>query len=112
MDRTTLITVDTEREGEPHAYRMRITGEIDLESGSALAREFAKLADLGAMLVIIDAAGVDFIDSAGLREIVKAGNELGARGGQLFVEGVNGAAQRVLELTGLLERYRRPDNDG
>jgi anti-anti-sigma factor len=54
---------------------------------------------------------VTFLDSSGLREIIKAGNLLAARDGQLLIEGATGATQRVLEITGMLEQYRARDGE-
>jgi len=56
--------------------------------------------------VILDASGVSFLDSSGIRAIVTASNALEAQGGRLLIEGMRGAVQRVMEVAGLLDKYR------
>jgi anti-anti-sigma factor len=62
-------------------------------------------------LIILDLSGVSFLDSSGLRSIIQAGNLMTGRDGQLLIEGASGATQRVLEITGMLERYRAGTTD-
>lgn len=93
-------------EAPPHAYRVTVKGELDLDNAAVLAAHLDAIISNGATLVTLDAADVSFMDSTGLRTIVVAGNKLSARGGQLLIQGVSGAAQRVLEITGLLQRYQ------
>ena len=57
---------------------------------------------------MLDLTDVSFVDSTGLRSIVRASRLLVDAGGQLTVSGLSGAAERVLELTGLLEGLRDP----
>lgn len=90
----------------PAGYRVVVTGEIDIASAPALAEKFSELIDGGAVLVVLDASAVDFVDSSGLRAIVAASNQLQEAGGQLLIEGMSGAMQKTLEVSGLLERYR------
>jgi anti-anti-sigma factor len=60
----------------------------------------------GATLVVFDTCSVDFVDSSGLSAIIAAATALEDRGGLFLIEGMSPAMQRVLEVTGLLERYR------
>ena len=81
-------------------------GEIDFDSAEVLAVRLRALIDHGALVVVLDATHVTFLDSSGLRVIVAAANRFRAQGGQLFIEGMSGAVQRVLEITGLLDHLR------
>ena len=99
--------IDEEHDSGLPAVRLTAHGEIDAASSSVLADAFETVLANGASVVVLDAAGVHFIDSSGLRVIVAAGNRLSENGGQLFIEGMNGAVQKVLEISGLIERYRR-----
>ena len=49
---------------------------------------------------------VEFLDSYGLRAIIAVGNSLSALGRRLPIDGMSGAVRRVLEISGVLERYR------
>jgi anti-sigma B factor antagonist len=57
-------------------------------------------------LVVMDLSRVEFVDSSGLRVIVSVANELERLGGRLELDGLSAAARRILELTGLIDRYR------
>jgi anti-sigma B factor antagonist len=91
---------------EPHAFRITGHGEIDMSSAPQLDAVFDDLVEHGARVVIFDARGIEFLDSCGLRSIIRGGNKLSAAGGQLLIDGMSGSVQRVLEISGLLETYR------
>ena len=57
----------------------------------------------GARFAVVHCEDLGFVDSSGLRALVRAQNRFGEQGGRLLLEGLSGAAERVLELTGLLE---------
>jgi anti-sigma B factor antagonist len=71
-----------------------------------LAQALDALIDEGAKLIVLDASDVEFLDSSGLRVIVATGIRLSNAGGRLLIEGMSGAVQRVLEVSGLIEQYR------
>ncbi|MFN0092397.1 MAG: STAS domain-containing protein [Acidimicrobiales bacterium] len=92
--------------GVAHAWVVTASGEIDASSCHHLDEKLNELIDGGARLLILDLRDVEFIDSSGLRTIVAASNRLIAERGQLLVQGVSGAVERVLQITGLLEHLR------
>jgi anti-anti-sigma factor len=64
---------------------------------------------------VLDLTAITFLDSTGRRGIVRASSLITGRYSRLTVTGLWGAVQRVLELTGFLERLREPaghDSDG
>jgi anti-anti-sigma factor len=94
-----------------HAVRLVARGELDVYVGPVIVDRVEKLAQQGVKLIVLDLSGVTFLDSSGLREIIKAGNLIASHDGQLLIEGATGATQRVLEITGMLEHYRSSDVD-
>jgi anti-anti-sigma factor len=105
------VNADFEVSSQPsdlgtHAVRLVLKGEFDVYVGPVIVERVQKLAQQGVKLIVLDLAGVTFLDSSGLREIIKAGNLLAKHDGQLLIEGATGATQRVLEITGMLEQYR------
>ena len=78
-------------------------GAVDLQSCEQLAQSFREVIDAGGRVVVLDLGEVDFLDSSGIREIVRAARALQDIGGRLLVEHASGAVQRVLEVTGILE---------
>ena len=81
----------------PHV--VTVVGELDVGTIAAF-REFLLALDGE---VELDCAGLEFIDSAGLCELVAYYRRLGSTGGKLKLTNVSGACWRVLEITGLTE---------
>jgi anti-anti-sigma factor len=89
------------------AWSVVVRGEIDMETASQLERVLDDVVGKGALLVTLDLEGVDFLDSSGLRVILGASNKLSTQEGQLLIEGASSAVERVLEITGVIERLRQ-----
>ena len=102
--------MDTHDEGETpdgtRTYRVVASGEIDIATAPLLATALEEVTAAGARLVILDARNIHFLDSSGISVLISAGAELENHGGRLCIDGMSGAVERVLEITGLLERYR------
>jgi anti-sigma B factor antagonist len=107
-DLLALVTVAlAENDGEPsHGYRVAASGDVDSSTAADLAETLDALIDQGATLIVLDASEIEFLDSSGLRVIVASGKRLSNVGGRLLIEGMSGAVQRVLEISGLIEQYR------
>jgi anti-anti-sigma factor len=110
------VTPNFEVTSEPsdlgtHAVRLVARGELDVYVESMIGERVSALAAEGVKLIILDLSGVSFLDSSGLRAIIQAGNLLASQDGRLLIEGASGATQRVLEITGMLERYKAGDID-
>ena len=82
-------------------------GEIDMSS----ANTFETIAEQALLAhperIELDLAGVEFIDSSGLRSIVQLRTRAQLDGIELCVTGLSPAAQRILELTGLIAELRK-----
>jgi anti-anti-sigma factor len=89
-------------------WSLRAQGDIDIDHAPTLAGRLDDLVNQGAKVVLLDLSAASFLDSSGLRVIVRAGERLREHDGQLIIEGASGAVSRVLELTGLLEHYAAP----
>jgi anti-sigma B factor antagonist len=81
--------------------RLRLAGELDVLSAPALVAEVDALLHQPVHTVAIDAAGVSFIDSAGLRALITAHRRAGQLGVDLVVDDPSPSLGRVLEVTGL-----------
>jgi anti-anti-sigma factor len=90
----------------PHAWVVAPKGAVDIASCGALQASLDEVVDSGATIVVLDLGDVDFIDSSGIRVIVRTGRRLNDAGGRLLVENTSGATQRILEVTGILEHLR------
>ncbi len=89
------------------AWSIVVRGEIDMQTATKLEDVLDTVIANGARLVTLDLEQVDFLDSSGLRVILGASNKLADQDGQLLLEGASSAVERVLELTGVIERLRQ-----
>lgn len=108
MNDQLLDVVSEPRADQVTSFSVTLKGELDAASAPRLHDELDALVDGGALLIVIDGSALHFLDSSGLRVLVVVADRLRRAGGALLIEGLSGAARRVLELTGLLEHYTRP----
>jgi anti-sigma B factor antagonist len=87
-------------------HLISITGELDIAATPELSTVLLIAAGAPGSLVVLDLAGVDFIDSVALGTLLKAGNEVESAGKQLRVVCADGPVRRLLELTNLTNRFQ------
>jgi stage II sporulation protein AA (anti-sigma F factor antagonist) len=81
---------------------LRLSGEVDIASVARLRPTWLELADATApALVVVDLAGVTFMDVAGLGLLVGLRNRLQQHGGQVHLRHVPDRVSKLMELTGL-----------
>jgi anti-sigma B factor antagonist len=99
--------------GEQKGWALTLSGEIDSSTAPRLQQQTDDLiaASTEPVVMMLDLSRVEFVDSSGLRVIVSLGNALEDRQGHLELTGLSAAARRILELTGLIDRYRSGDDD-
>ena len=78
-----------------------VVGEIDLASGAALQARLDHVVATTAGTVVLDLAGVGFIDSSGLRVLVEMRRRLAAMNRSIRVHDPSAPTRRLLQLTGL-----------
>ena len=88
------ITVDAVEE----ARLLRVAGEIDASTADELRREVRAARDERATL-LLDLAGVDFIDSTGLRLLLDASREAACAGWPFFIVRPSPTVQRLIGVT-------------
>ncbi|MEU6341058.1 STAS domain-containing protein [Streptomyces sp. NPDC046977] len=93
---TTALTVEPER----HADRLTLslTGEMDIDSCSRVSDAL----DLdGCTSVVLDLAGLTFMDSSGVNLVLRLRQRLAPEGVHLALHGVQGQPRRLVTLVGL-----------
>jgi anti-anti-sigma factor len=80
---------------------VQLEGELDLASAPELRKRF----DEADGPLVLDFAGVTFIDSAVLKELLRARVELAERGLRLVLAGVPAPVRRLLDLTRTSELF-------
>jgi len=88
--------VQPERDG----VRVLPRGELDAASGPALERQIGELRDAGFRRLILDLSQLDFMDSTGLRLILKWDAEARQDGFSIVLVPGPPTVQRVFEVTG------------
>jgi anti-sigma B factor antagonist len=85
------------------APMLAVRGEIDVAVAKRLSKELDSLADAASARdgrAVVDLSGVGFIDSSGVRELLKAQRRLQSEGGELVLRAPSAPCRRVLEVSG------------
>ncbi len=83
--------------------RMVVAGDVDAATSAQVDSSLDHLLAAGATDLIVDTTDVTFLDSSGLRSLIRARQQFGERGGTFVIDGMSPAVLRILELAGLLE---------
>ena len=83
-----------------------VRGELDPHTAPQLDDEIAGLlADGEVTKLVLDLAGLDFIDSSGIRSLIRAQQTLADRGGGVVLRSPGPATKRLLEITHLETQF-------
>lgn len=90
-----------------------VSGEVDLQTGPTMNALLRGLVEEGHHLLVLDLAGLTFMDASGLHVIVEVAERLARSAGELHVRSVPALTQRILDLTGVsgLLRFEAPVAD-
>ncbi|MFD9943918.1 STAS domain-containing protein [Nonomuraea sp. NPDC059023] len=100
MDALTLTT--RERDG---TATVSVAGEIDIATIGQLRRYVLEIVARGVRRVVLDMTKVSFIDAAGLGAMVGLASVAAQGGVSLGLGEVSAAVTRLVELTGLGDRF-------
>jgi anti-anti-sigma factor len=84
-------------------WTVTVSGELDLATAHELEAVFEALEPTPPERVLVDLAAVTFLDSSGIRALVRANRRLNGLGVPLVVDAVSDAARQVLEISGVLD---------
>lgn len=93
-----VFTVDIDSE-----KAILVHGDIDMASGPILEAAIFELED--DQPIVIDLAGVCFIDSSGLRSLLGASRRASTRGTVIILRTVGPEVRRLLRITGTTEQF-------
>jgi anti-anti-sigma factor len=102
---STDLLIDIVSEGE--RIDVTIAGELDAHSAVQLENETTQTLASGNELrtMVLDLAGVTFIDSSGLRALLRLQEGCDERGGILFVRRPSDVVSRIIDLAKLTGRF-------
>jgi anti-anti-sigma factor len=83
-----------------------VAGDIDLTSAPRLDDEVTALIEDSVSRLTITLGGVSFMDSTGLRVLLKASKLLDTNGGTLLLEEPSDPVRRLLEVSGLDSHFQ------
>jgi anti-anti-sigma factor len=89
---------------------LELEGELDLAVSGRVRDLMDEIAAEKPDLVVADLAGVGFMDSTMLRELLRAHNTLAEAGARLVVAAPQPPVRRLLELTGTNEVFALTDS--
>jgi anti-sigma B factor antagonist len=84
---------------------LTVAGEVDVYTAPELQTRITALADSGQRQLVIDLAGVGFMDSTGLGALVAARDHVIATGGDLTLARVPARVGLLLRITGLDQAF-------
>jgi anti-anti-sigma factor len=93
------LTVSVGRQGD--TARLTLAGELDLHTAERLARAVEQVLETAPEAIEVDAAGLTFADSAGLRALLIARDDAEQRGASLRLSALSEPLDRLLAITGL-----------
>ena len=82
---------------------VELVGELEVVSVEEFSVRMADLDGGGRSHVVIDVAGITFIDSSGINALIRAVRSVEARGGTAVLASPSAVAQRVFAITRLPE---------
>ena len=89
-----------------------LTGEVRIGEGSISLRDsIRKLADAGKNKVLLNLAGVKYMDSSGVGELIANYTTLSRQGGQLKLLNLTDRIQNLLVITKLLTVFDSYENE-
>jgi anti-anti-sigma factor len=83
-----------------------VTGKLDTVTAPAFEKRIHELIGAGAIRLVLDLSGIDYISSAGLRGLLVMSKLLDGKQGRVCLVGVKGNVRSVFEMSGLLTFFR------
>jgi anti-anti-sigma factor len=98
---TALGSVEAERDGSG-IHVVTLVGEIDISNADTLGRALDRFVDDANGWVVIDLAGLEFMDSSGIAMLLRAVGHAGS----VEIRNASSVVRRIIECTGLTDILR------
>ena len=105
-----MTILDVEEEGSDGFAHLALRGELDLSTVPKVEEALRRVEESRPSVIVLDLAGVTFLDSTGLRMVVTAEQRARAEGRRLAVVRGPDSVQRVFSITRLDEHLDMVDD--
>ncbi len=96
----------------PNTAVLIVRGSLDIDTAPALRANLNRLVERPAPHVVVDVAGLDFVDSMGIGVLVTAHARAQEQGGWVRLAAPSGFLRRLLQTLGLTDHLAQyPDVD-
>ena len=112
VERELKVTVEFATGSADAWPRLRVCGEIDIQTSPILDEQLQKVQDQGLSSIVVDLDEVTFLDSTGLSVLIAALKRSQSAGGELRLVSPRPNVRRVLEITGLTDTFHVGRVDG
>ena len=109
MRTVTILEVESKETGEGN-FRLVLRGELDLSTVGKVQEEIRQVADREPRVLVLDLSELTFLDSTGLRCLVKADERARKEGWRFVMVKGPEAVHRVFSITRLDERLEIVDD--
>lgn len=99
----TELQVEIERRED--GLEVTVAGDLDHHSAPALRRQLEQAAGEDVRTIVLDLAGVTFIDSAGLQVFIATTDRMQDRDGTLVISSTSPVVARILSVSRLGELF-------
>lgn len=93
------LSVREAHSDDPHVAHVAVDGELDFSNAPTLRRELRKVERRRPSIVVLDLAGLKFMDVSGLRTILDAARRAALEGRRFVVANPIPVIVRLFELT-------------
>ncbi|MFH0772134.1 MAG: STAS domain-containing protein [Candidatus Omnitrophota bacterium] len=85
---------------------LTVDGEINFNSSPDFRKAFLRIPDSNLKKVVVNLAGVDYVDSSGLATLVEAYQKIKGAGGELILANLSDKVKSLFEITKLEKLFR------
>ncbi len=95
---------------EAQAVVVSLTGRLDAVTSAEYERHMNDLTRSGETAFVMDLGGLEYISSAGLRELLVTAKQLKGTGGKIRLANVRGMVKDVFEISGFASIFQMDDS--
>lgn len=90
---------------DAHGVVLALRGEVDLATAPQVEQAIVDAVSQGFSQIVVDLAGVEFVDSVGLSMLIRAQRHAESNRGSLILRDLRPQTRRLLEVSGALGAF-------